>query len=350
LRLLSAAKYKMISPQGSKTNYCIVQDSLLAAFRMTLGNQQVRKDQFYNISLKLGIDTQDVLNKIQHIRKVLKEKGKKVQCFNGKGLMSLVLPNDLFYELKNNADPNEPVLRIYKGVVYEGALDKSALGSTATSLIQVINKEYGPDAAASFIDGVQFVSNNWILLTGFSIGIEDCLVQGEEQKEKIADVIQKCYIEAEGIKSTTSHPGIREVRITAALSKAKDIGLKIAKDALQEDNNFLSTVKSGAKGDWFNIAQITGLLGQQNLMGKRVSPSLNNGKRSLPHYPLTEDMPLEFEYESKGFIDSSFIRGLNPKHFWFHSMSGREGCADKIVSVTGSCIVGFLSYLLWLTV
>ena len=80
----------------------------------------------------------------------------------------------------------------------------------------------------------------------------------------------------EGIKTTTSHPGIREVRITSALSKAKDIGLKIAKDSLDPNNNFLSTVKSGSKGDWFNIAQITGLLGQQNLLGQRVNPVLNS--------------------------------------------------------------------------
>ena len=31
------------------------------------------------------------------------------------------------------------------------------------------------------------------------------------------------------------------------------------------------------------------------------------------------------EYESRGFIDSSFIKGLNPKQFYFHSCSGREG-------------------------
>ena len=169
LRLLSASKYKIISAQGSKPNFCIVQDSLLGAYRMTLGIQPVRKDQFYDISLKLGYNIDKILKKIQHIRKVLKEKGKKVQCFNGKGLISLVLPDDLFYEKKNNSDPNEPVLKIYKGVLYEGTLDKSVLGATTNSLIQIINKEYGPDETMDFIDGVQFITNNWLLITGFSI-------------------------------------------------------------------------------------------------------------------------------------------------------------------------------------
>jgi DNA-directed RNA polymerase beta' subunit len=329
MRLISASKNFIISAQSSKPNMCIVQDSLLGAYRMTKGIQLLRKDQFYDISMKTGLSLKDVQNKIQTIRKVFKEKGKKAQCFHGKGLISLAFPNDLNYEKKNNTNPDEPIVKIYKGVLYEGTLDKSTLGAVSNSLIQIIHKEYGPDITATFIDSVQFITNNWLLIDGFSIGIGDCLVQDPKKSEEISDVIKKCLIEAETIKNTTSHPGIREVRITAALSKAKDIGLKIAKDALDQNNNFLSTVKSGSKGDYFNVAQITGLLGQQNLLGQRVNPVLNNGKRTLPHYPF-ENLSIEMEYESRGFIDSSFIVGLNPKQFYMHAMSGREGCCDKL--------------------
>lgn len=335
LRLISASKNFIISPQSSKPNFCIVQDSLLSAYKMTKGIQTVRKDQFFDISLKLELPISEILKKIQHIRKIFHEKGKKAQSFHGKGLISLILPNDLFYEKKNNADPNEPVLKIYKGVLYEGTLDKNTLGAVTNSLIHVIYKEYGPDVTGQFIDGVQFVSNSWLLLEGFSIGIGDCLVQGEDKTEEINNVIQKCFMEAEGIKTTTSHAGIREVRVNAALNKAKDVGLKIAKDSLDKNNNFLSTVTSGSKGDFFNIAQITGLLGQQNLMGHRINPTLNNGKRTLVHYPFF-DLPAEMEYESRGFIDSSFIKGLNPRQFYFHSMSGREGTCDTAMNTSTS--------------
>lgn len=319
----------MISAQGSRPNFAIVQDSLLGAYKMTKGNPKVTKEQFYNLSLCLGFSTDVIVKKIQHIRKVLKETGKKVQCFTGRGLVSLIFPNDFYYTCETKADPDEPVLKIYKGVLIEGALNKAVLGPVNNSIMQIINKEYGPDEASLFVDGIQFLTNNWLILAGFSIGIEDCIVKGKEQTEKIADMIQKCYIEAEGIKNTTSHPGIREIRITGALSKARDVGLKIAKDSLDPQNNFLSTVKSGSKGDYFNVAQITGLLGQQNLLGKRVNPVLNNGKRTLPHYPMEID-DLKMEYESRGFIENSFIKGLNPRQFFFHACSGREGCSDKL--------------------
>ncbi len=307
---------------------CIVQDSLLGAYKMTLGVQEIRKDQFFDMSLKTNLNITEVMDKIQHIRKILKQKNKKIQCFNGKGLISLILPNDLIYEKKNNADPNEPILKIFRGVLYEGALDKSVLGSTHNSLIQTIYKEYNADMASVFIDNIQFITNSWLLINSFSIGIEDCMVRGEKQIKEIENVVKKCYIEAERIKKTTSHQGVREMRIVSSLSKAKDIGLRIAKESLSKENNFLSTVGSGSKGDFFNIAQITGLLGQQNLKGQRVQPVLNNGKRTLPHYPF-ENLTIEDEYESRGFIASSFITGLNPHEFFFHAMSGREGVSDK---------------------
>ena len=119
------------------------------------------------------------------------------------------------------------------------------------------------------------------------------------------------------------------------LSKAKDIGLRIAKESLRHDNNFLSTVISGSKGDFFNIAQITGLLGQQNLKGRRIPLSLNHGRRTLPHYPFEQLTP-EMEYESRGFIASSFIHGLKPREFYFHAMSGREGISDTAMGTATS--------------
>lgn len=335
LRELSASKHNIISAQDGKPNMAIVQDSLLGVYRMTLGIQKVRKDQFFNISLKLDMTTAQTTGKIKHISKILRQKGKKSNPYHGKGLISLILPDDLIYEKRNNADPNEPVIKIYRGVLYEGTINKSIIGASHNSLIQIMYKEYGVDAAAKFIDGIQFITNNWLLISGFSVGIEDCLIQGERKEEEINDEIQKCFIEAEGIKTTTTHPIIRELRISAVLNKAKDIGLRIAKDALDSKNNFLSTVNSGSKGDFFNIAQITGLLGQQNLQGQRVIPSLNHGKRSLPHYPFGE-LPVEMEYESKGFIATSFIKGLNPKQFYFHAMSGREGICDTAMGTATS--------------
>ena len=92
---------------------------------------------------------------------------------------------------------------------------------------------------------------------------------------------------------------------------------------------------SGSKGDFFNIAQVTGLLGQQNITGKRIEPMISQGKRSLPHYPFA-GLTKEMEYESRGFVRHSFIHGLNPQEFYFHAMSGREGVTDTAMGTSKS--------------
>lgn len=365
LKMLSAAQYNIISAQSSKPNMAIVQDSLLGAYKMTKNSIKLTKAEFFDIGIKLtrapwskhssvsknGMMTpSEILDKIQHIRRVLKEKGKKIQCFNGKGIISLFLPEDFIYEKYNNKDVDEPCVKIYCGVLYEGVFDKNIIGPSHNAIHQVLNKEYGPESAAHFIDCIQFATNNYLLIDGFTVGLGDCLISNEKnadgvsKEEEIKDIVKKCYIEADNIKETTHHSNIREIRINAVMNKAKDIGLRIAKDALNKNNNFLYTVHSGSKGDFFNITQITGLLGQQNLKGQRVPLLLNNGTRSLPHYPF-ENISSDMEYESRGFIDRGFLRGLNPRQFYFHAMSGREGICDKLVSQTAGCLIGsFVTY------
>lgn len=328
---LSSIKHNMISPQGGKCNVPIVQDSMLGSYRMTRGNQILTKAQFYQIATFFESDF--VLKKIQHIRRTLKNMGKKATAFNGKGAFSLLLPNDFQYEVKNDADETEPVVKIKNGVLYEGAINKVNLGKGHDCITLLLNKEYGVETASSFIDHVQYLTNNWLLLSGFSVGITDCMAtkQGD-----IEDVIEKCYIEADEIEKITQHPGIREMRVLGALNKARDVGMKLAKDGLSDDNTFKSTCISGSKGDFFNIAQITGLLGQQNLYGKRIPLMLNQGKRTLSAYPLNTELSRELKYESRGFIKHSFIHGLNPREFYFHAMTGRSGICDTAVGTAKS--------------
>lgn len=351
LKMISAAKHHMISAQASKPNMRIVQDSLLGAHRMTLSSARpMTKAQFMDVSMAIRQDsiqenqfTQTIINRLNHVKNILKEKGKPLKCFNGRALVSLILPNDFNYVVKNNGDPNEDTVKIYRGVMYEGALNKTVLGSTHQSVIQLLRKEYSPDVAAEFIDNIQFLTNKWLMIYGYSIGLDDCMpargttdINGDP--EEITNIIQKCFMEAEGIQKTTTHEGIREVRTMAVLSKAKDVGLRMASESLHPDNKFVGTVKAGSKGDMTNIAQITGLLGQQSLHDQRVPKQLNHGRRTLPHYPLTPMEP-EDEYESRGFISSSFMRGLNPKEFYFHAMSGRKGVND---TATGTATSGYM--------
>ena len=333
LRFLSCSKYNMISAQSSKPSIAIVQDSLLGAFLMTRGYDEIPLSNFYQISSKGKDFSPDfILQKIEKIRQIFAEKNIKESPLCGKGLFSLLLPDDFIYENKNKADDTEDTVKIYKGVLYSGVINKKNLGSGHSSITNLFHKEYDEEAAISFVNNVQFLANEWLLYHGFSIGISDCIAT---KTREIQSVISRCFIEAKGVEDTTNHPKIREAKINGALSKARDNGMKLAKEALDKKNGFISTVTAGSKGDYFNIAQITGLLGQQNFSGGRIKPTLNQSTRTLPHYPFKIESK-EQEYESKGFISNSFIHGLNPKEFWFHALTGREGLTDTAMKTAQS--------------
>ena len=80
----------------------------------------------------------------------------------------------------------------------------------------------------------------------------------------------------------------------------------------QNDNNgFMISIGSGAKESLFNVCQMTGLLGQQYINGKR----------------LTDDMPQGTIFD-QGFIVASFGSGLTPREFFNHARAGRTSLCD----------------------
>ena len=326
LRELSHAKKILVSAQSSKANVKIVQDSLLGNFLMTRSaDTPIPREQFWNICAKgSGWTTDFILKKLRHIKRVLARLGNPRSLYSGRSLFSMLLPDDFIYKKRNNASTQEPIVEIVEGVLIKGAISKADLGGGHSSMLRLVIKEYPVDVATAFIDNLQFIPNAWLVYRGFSVGIKDCIAS--EEKE-IQAAISKCFIEATMAEKTTSNPLIKEAKINEALSKARDIGMKLAKDALADDNNFISTVTSGSKGDYFNIAQIAGLLGQQNFSGGRIKPALNKGRRSIPHYNFGK-LNQETEYESKGFVKNSFMHGLSPEETWFHAITGREGVTD----------------------
>lgn len=330
LMKLSHVKNHIMSSQASQSNIKIVQDALAGSYLMTKEYKKIPKDIFFQICSPWTPEY--ILHKLKRIKKIRKEKGINSYPYDGHGLFSLLFPNDFNYEKKNEANKLQPIVKIYKGVLYEGAIDKKILGSSSDGIISILHKEYGPDITANVIDNIQFIANAWILYYGFSVGIEDCIAT---KKDAIDDQLTRCLIKGQGIKETTQLSGIRETRINMALNEARDIGMKIAKESLNEDNNFVKSITSGSKGDWFNITQITGLLGQQNVSGGRIEETLNYGTRTLLHYPFQINN-FRDECESKGFISNSFIHGLNPREFYFHAMTGREGVSDTAMKTANS--------------
>jgi DNA-directed RNA polymerase II subunit RPB1 len=344
---LATVKHNVMTSQSTKNVICITQDALLGCYLMTKDDKEMSRERFFDICMKGdGWTSEKILKGLDRVKRVAQEEGyKNFPLYCGKSLLSIMFPETLNYYKKNDARPDQPAVKIIKGVLLEGAINKAQLGQGHNTLIHVIHKEYGIDACADLINNCQFLPNQFLLHRSFTVGIKDCIADISSQTEEIA---YKCFIEAKDTETTISHERIRELKICAILDKARDMSMKLAKSEMLKkgnDNAFVDTVTSGAKGEYFNLAQITSMLGQQMHLGKRIQKSMNRGKRVLPHYPTTEgnrrfstkgEIPLEQEYESQGFIKNSFLHGMNPLEFYAHSVAGREGCANTALNTANS--------------
>lgn len=330
---LSTTKHNIMNCQSSKNNICITQDSLLGAYLLTKTDTDLGRDKFFDICMKGdNWSSEFILKRLEHVKRVMKAHNKSFPLYCGKTLFSIMFPITLTYTKKNDIRKDEPVVKIVKGVLIEGALAKSNLGQAHNSLIHVLHKEYSMDTSIEFINNCQFISNQYLIHRGFSIGIKDCIADVEQKTEEVA---YRCFIESKDTEGNISHERIRELKVCSILDKARDMTMKIAKNNLKEDNGFVATVTSGSKGEYFNLTQIQSMLGQQMHMGKRIPKSLNRGRRSLPHYPKQEPT-IEQEFESQGFIKHSFLHGLNPQEFIWHAVTGREGCSNSSQNTANS--------------
>lgn len=328
LRILSSVQNNIISVQSGKSNIVIVQDSLLAAYLMTYRKEPIEKSDFFQLCMSL----RDI--SLDEMHQIIADYQTKTQIkdYTGKLLFSMLFPRDFFYKGKNNADPNDPEVVVEHGLLLKGTVNKAQLGAGHFSFITLIQKEYGYERCLEFLDNVQFLSNAYVARYGFSVGIKDCLVT---RKTEIQDTVARSFLQAENMETSIRNEFLKEAYVLRSLANARDTGMLIAKNAIAKDNNFMKTVLSGAKGDYFNISQITGLLGQQNLNGDRIKPLISKNKRTLYHYPHTLKTQ-DAKYESQGFIQNSFIHGLNPREYWFHSMTGREGITDTALKTASS--------------
>ncbi|CAF1192209.1 unnamed protein product [Adineta ricciae] len=320
----------LITPQSNRPVMGIVQDALTGVTKMT------RRDVF--------IDKNDLMNLLMLIPSwngkipqpaILKPKS----LWTGKQLISLLLPRDVncarTYSESGSFDwisSSDTDILVENGRLLSGILCKRTLGASAGSLGHIIFMECGYKIAGEFYSTIQVLVNNWLLLEGHSVGINDAVIDEPTTKMILEQVQQNEYkvqqliedIRSGQIASNLSSRRLFEKEINQSLNDVKDKVGSLAQQSLSDFNQFKAMVTSGAKGSLINIAQIIACVGQQNVEGKRIPFGFQ--QRSLPHFFKEDHGP-----RARGFVAKSYLQGLTPTEFFFHAMGGREGVIDTAI-------------------
>jgi DNA-directed RNA polymerase beta' subunit len=319
LKELSCTNKCIMSVQNGKPNMAIVQDSLIGAFLLSKQLWETRtmsKERFFD--LLSAMRDIDVLSRMEVLRKM---RPPPLSIFNGRGILSFLFPSDFYYT--SSKLYHDQRVHIEAGVWIEGILAKD----TSSLLIKILYKDYNETVVSTFINNIQFVTNEFLIEEGFTINASDCLPARGISAE-IRAITQHAFAKATTTISNTRSAKIREHRTLGILNAAADRCMKLSKDTLSADNHFKITEESGSKGSVFNICQITSLLGQQTIDSRRVMPLLH-------FQPNTFGGGRDFK--AGGYIESSFVEGLKPREFLHHAMAGRKGVIDTalLTSVSG---------------
>ena len=383
---LVATECNITTSQFPKPIIKICQDNLTAGYLMTLGKQPgesvaIERFIFYDALMRINYDFQEIEDRMQHIKYALKfmdevktDEEAERRIYTGYGLFSMLLPMSLSVTIHNKLrtgpdGEKEPVV-IHKGVMIRGTLDSIVLGAKSNSLVHIISKDYSSVEACDFVSHYQFITDFWLMHRGFSVGIEDCMAIphsnppgwkpkpiGAPKQDEVHAVdhqvkaeLAKAYTNVRAIMLSEKNQALCELKINNALNNVRDIGARIARENLAPDNSMKAMIESGSKGNIVNISQVIGLLGQQNVGGKRIEKRFRG--RTFPHFQrfsYDSDAPdiinpydtEERQYSrlrdtliSRGFIVNSYMKGLTPIEFFTHQQGGREGLLSTAISTS----------------
>ena len=257
--------------------------------------------------------------------------------FLGNQLFSLLVSGGFSLNFKNRSGED---VQVTQGEV-TGTIDKRGIGAEDGRLLDAVVQTHGNDLGADFINKMTKMTIAICTSMGFTTGIDD-----EDLPPEAHDEIARINTQAssdvdaelekfgkdgrkyEARPGRTPHETLEE-NILTILDAAKAETGNVAKKELGDDNSAVLMATSGARGSMDNLAMMAGSIGQPKVRGKRLERGYQD--RVLSHFPRKVKGSKE-----KGFVSSSFKRGLEPTEFFMLSVSGRESLVDTAVRTSKS--------------
>ena len=329
LEEIAAVPHHIITARHARPIIGIYQDTLVGSYLLTKPGIQFTKREFMNLMM---------WNKrfdgvIPEGRALLGDQTR----WSGQQVLGALLP-PINIELGNKSygdnQIDDNLVKITQGDITQGTVDGDIYMKPSKGIVHVTYNDYGPKETVDLLDSLQNTVENFLVLNGFSVGISDLIADEEtkkaidtkiqERKKQVEQFILQVHLDLFDNNTGKTNQQEFEDQIFGILNQATSDAGSLGQKSLSTENRLLAMVRSGSKGEPLNVAQMMACLGQTAIEGKRIPYGFTD--RTLPHYKKYDDSS-----EARGFIESSFIRGLTPQQFFFHAMSGREGLIDTAV-------------------
>jgi len=333
LEEIAAVPHHIITARHAKPLIGVYQDTLVGSYRLTQPGIEFTRREFMNLMM---------WNKRFNGDMPLSRAGSEgKQRWTGQQVLGALMPpiniemgNKSYDSEKGDSSTSNNYVKIVEGDIQQGVVDGDIYMKPSKGIVHVTYNDCGPKDTVDLLDALQNTVENFLVLNGFSVGISDLIADEEtkkqidakiqERKKQVEQVILQVHLDLFDNNTGKTNQQEFEDQIFGILNQATSDAGSAGQQSLSAENRLLAMVRSGSKGEPLNVAQMMACLGQTAIEGKRVPYGFTD--RTLPHYKKYDDSS-----EARGFIESSFIRGLTPQQFFFHAMSGREGLIDTAV-------------------
>ncbi len=332
LEEIAAIPHHIVTPRHAKPMIGVYQDTLVGSYRLTQPGINFTRREFMNLMM---------WNKRFDGNMPTARGGEEgKERWTGQQVLSALLApiniemGNKSYDADKDGKDSINYVKIVQGNIEQGVIDGDMYMKPSKGIVQVTYNDYGPKDTVDLLDSLQNTVENFLVLNGFSVGISDLIADEDtkraidakiqERKKQIEQVILQVHLDLFDNNTGKTNQQEFEDQVFGILNQATSDAGSLGQKSLSSENRLLAMVRSGSKGEPLNVAQMMACLGQTAIEGKRVPYGFTD--RTLPHYKKYDDSA-----EARGFIESSFIRGLTPQEFFFHAMSGREGLIDTAV-------------------
>lgn len=302
-RELLDVKQNLISPKNNTNLIGCIKD-------VNTGNYLLGKSEF----------TREEANQLLFNSGINEEVSKKT--ISGTDLFSMILPKVNFV--------NDSI-EIKDGKIISGIIDKTTFGEEDGELVKVIDAEYGRNEAFSTLKKVFDIGKNYLSNRGITASVEDfdlddnLINQGEkiikEAEKRVEEILESEKNETIELIPGKSSEESREIHILKTLNEVRTKIGSIVKKDFPITNPVSHMMSSGGGGNILNITQMASCVGQQAFTGGRID--IGYTERTLSFFKKKDLSP-----KSRGFIKSSFIKGLRPDEFFFQAITGRDSLMD----------------------
>jgi len=252
--------------------------------------------------------------------------------YTGKLLFSQLLPD---ISLKVDSKMGEQIV-IKDGKLLKGSIESKAMEG---ELLERIFIDEGPDFTRQFVDSAMKMALEAITMAGLSVSLRDYSLSPAAEA-KVNETTEKMNREVESLvmqyknRSLERAPGMSlketlEGMILELTSKTRENVGKIVESDLGIRNPSIIMAKIGARGSLLNAIQMAALVAQQSVRSKRLTRGYR--KRLLPYFK-----PGALTAKERGFVYSSFHKGMTPYEYLFHSMGGREALVNTAIRTARS--------------